>query len=57
MNGAFFNPEDQSLSIYVNDVSDLFLTEGKDGTWIVDVKNLTDGIEIYHDGDRLWRPA
>lgn len=57
MSGAFFNPKDRSLSICVTDLNDLFITEGDDGTWVIDVKNLDEGIEIFHDEDRLWRPA
>lgn len=55
-NGAIFNPEDKTLVISAR-VKDVRVFPESDGHLTIAVENLTDGIEIVHDDDRLWWPV
>lgn len=55
-NGAIFNPEDKSLVIAVK-VKDVKVFYESDGLLTIALANLDDGIEIIHDGGKLWWPV
>jgi hypothetical protein len=56
LNGAIFNPEDNSLVISAKPGDIRFFGES-DGRITIAVANVKDGIEIVHSEDRLWWPV
>lgn len=57
MNGAMFNPDDRSLVISVRPEDVKVFPDLDEGLLVIAVANLDDGIEIFHDSDRIWRPV
>lgn len=53
-NGAHFDPQGHSLTVYARR-DDLVVSLEGDYV-VITIENLTDGIEIYHEGP-LWRGA
>lgn len=55
-NGAIFNPEDKSLVIAVK-VKDVKVFYESGGLITIAIANMDDGIDIVHNGERLWWPV
>lgn len=55
MSGAIFDPKEKTLTIWAEQAADISVHE--DGGVVITIKNLSDGIEIIHEDDRIWRPV
>lgn len=56
MNGAFLDTHEQLLMVSAN-VDDVTVQRDGDGRVVIYVTEFDDGIEIFHDSDRLWWPV
>lgn len=56
MNGGFLDTGEQILMISAN-TDDVTIHRDGDDRIIIYVSDFDDGIEILHDGDRLWWPV
>lgn len=55
LNGAVFDPQDRTLIVSAKLADVTIATSPKDGTVVIAVLNLDEGIEIVHENPRIWR--
>lgn len=56
MNGAFLDPQEKVLMVSAN-VDDVTIQRDGDGRVLIYVTEFDDGVEVLHDGGRLWWPV
>lgn len=56
MNSGFFDPSEKLFMLHAQ-VEDITISSDGNDKVLISVSKFTGGIEVIHDGDKLWWPA